>query len=207
VQNAPACRAAHARSGAGISRIVAVDGGDNFSVALGADSRTGHVGDQPEPASVPLTTPRRGCSRNGPEMQESLPDRASWKFTMTSRWKSGQREVPRHLCSSPPAFGETWASKRGVKPSLGGCNSPVRSMKRSLPRRQTFPRKGPTGSRARGKRAKAMEGVKHLDQQPRGTLRRRGRGMVRQPSGEQERPVSAPAVRSLGCHPRMAWER
>jgi len=47
-----------------------------------------------------------------------------------------------------------------------------------------------------------MEGVKHLDQQPRGTLRRRGRGMVRQPSGEQERPVSAPAVRSLGCHLR-----
>ena len=27
----------------GISRIVAVDGGDNFSVALDADSRTGHV--------------------------------------------------------------------------------------------------------------------------------------------------------------------
>ena len=52
------------------------------------------------------------------------------------------KEVSRRLRSSPPAFGETWASKRGVKPSLGGCNSPVRSMKRSLPRRQHSPRKG-----------------------------------------------------------------
>ena len=47
-----------------------------------------------------------------------------------------------------------------------------------------------------------MEGVKNLEVQPRRTLRRRGRGMVRQPSWEQERPVSAPAVRSLGCHLR-----
>jgi len=44
-----------------------------------------------------------------------------------------------------------------------------------------------------------MEGVKNLESQPRCTLRRRGRGMVREPSWEQERPVSAPAVRSLGC--------
>jgi hypothetical protein len=112
------------------------------------------------------------------------------------------KEAPRHLCSSPPAFGETWASKRGVEPSSGGCNSPVRSMKRSLPRRETFPRKGPTGSRARGMRAKAMEGVENLEAQPPRTLRRRGRGMVRQPSWKQERPVSAPAVRSLGCQLR-----
>jgi hypothetical protein len=55
------------------------------------------------------------------------------------------KEVPRRLCSSPPAFGETWASQRGVKPSVGGCNSPVRNMKRSLPRRQHFPRKGANG--------------------------------------------------------------
>jgi hypothetical protein len=41
-----------------------------------------------------------------------------------------------------------------------------------------------------------------LEAQPRGTLRRRGRGMVRQPSWEQEMPVSAPAVRSLRCHLR-----
>jgi hypothetical protein len=45
-----------------------------------------------------------------------------------------------------------------------------------------------------------MEGVKTLEVQPRRTLRRRGRGMVRQPSWEKERPVSAPAVRPLGCH-------
>ena len=47
-----------------------------------------------------------------------------------------------------------------------------------------------------------MEGVKSLEMQPRRTLRRRGRGTVRQPSWKQERPVSAPAVRSLGCHLR-----
>jgi hypothetical protein len=47
-----------------------------------------------------------------------------------------------------------------------------------------------------------MEGVKTLEMQPRRTLRRRGRGTVRQPSWKQERPVSAPAVRSLGCHLR-----
>jgi hypothetical protein len=47
-----------------------------------------------------------------------------------------------------------------------------------------------------------MEGVKSLEAQPRRTRRRRGRGMVRQPSWEQEMPVSAPAVRSLRCHLR-----
>ncbi len=35
--------------------------------------------------------------------------------------------------------------------------------------------------------------------QPRRTLRRKGRGTVRQPSWEQERAVSAPAVRPVGC--------
>ena len=82
---------------------------------------------------------------------------------------------------------------------MGGCNSPVRSIKRSLPRRKHSPRKGTTGSRAWHSVAKAMEGVKILEAQPRRTLRRRGRGMVRQPSWKQERPVSAPAVRPVGC--------
>ena len=40
-----------------------------------------------------------------------------------------------------------------------------------------------------------MEGVKCLEMQPRRTRRRKGRGMVGQPSWEQERPVSAPTVR------------
>ena len=47
-----------------------------------------------------------------------------------------------------------------------------------------------------------MEGVKSLEMQPRRTRRRRGRGMVGQPSWEQERPVSAPAVRPLERHSR-----
>jgi len=40
-----------------------------------------------------------------------------------------------------------------------------------------------------------------LEQQPPRTQRRRGRGTLAQPSWEQERPVSAPAVRPGGCHP------
>jgi hypothetical protein len=39
-----------------------------------------------------------------------------------------------------------------------------------------------------------------LGKQPRRTLRRKGRGTVRQLSWKQERPVSAPAVRLLRCH-------
>ena len=124
----------------------------------------------------------------------------------------GQRRTSRlprqsptlHLCSSLPAFGETRASKRRVEPSLGGCNLPVRSMKRSLPRREDFPRKGPTGSRARWPWAKAREGVKSLEGQPRRTPRRMGRGTVAPSVWEQERPVSAPAARPCGRHPRGA---
>jgi hypothetical protein len=53
-------------------------------------------------------------------------------------------EGPSRLCSSPSASGEIRALKRGVTPSLGGCNPPVRSMKRSLPRREPSP-KGSNG--------------------------------------------------------------
>src|SRR6266545_4782949 len=60
-------------------------------------------------------------------------------------------------------------------------------------------RKGTTGSRAWHDGAKAMEGVKRLEMQPRRTRRRKGRGMVGEPSWEQERPVSAPAVRPRGA--------
>jgi hypothetical protein len=41
-----------------------------------------------------------------------------------------------------------------------------------------------------------------LEMQPRRTQRRRGRGTLAQPSWEQERAVSAPAVRPMGCQPR-----
>ncbi len=40
-----------------------------------------------------------------------------------------------------------------------------------------------------------------MEAQPRRTPRRRGRGTVGQPSWEQERPVSAPAERPIGCSP------
>src|SRR5262245_12838994 len=114
------------------------------------------------------------------------------------------KEVPRHLRSSPPAFRETWATKRGVEPSeLGRYKPAVRSMKRNLPRRNSpLPHeREATGSRVLRVTTKAMEGVKSLERQPRRTQRRRGRGTLAQPSWEQERPVSAPAVRRSGCHP------
>jgi hypothetical protein len=38
-----------------------------------------------------------------------------------------------------------------------------------------------------------------LERQPRRTQRRRGRGTLAQPSWEQERRVSAPAERPVGC--------
>src|SRR3981081_2313185 len=77
-------------------------------------------------------------------------------------------------------------------------------MKRSLPRRDSPLREEPTGSRVLGAWTKATEGVKSLEMQPRRTQRRRGRGTLAQPSWEQERPVSAPAVRPVGV-PSGGW--
>ena len=68
-------------------------------------------------------------------------------------------------------------------------------------------RAGPTGSRARSEGAKATEGVKSLETQPQRTLRRRGSGMVREPMWEQERPVSAPGVKTRGATREVCWER
>src|SRR5437870_11495085 len=73
-------------------------------------------------------------------------------------------------------------------------------MKRSLPRRKNGLREEQTGRRVSCNQTKATEGVKILDKQPRRTQRRRGRGTLAQPSWKQERPVSAPAVRPVGCH-------
>src|SRR5713226_8720912 len=74
-------------------------------------------------------------------------------------------------------------------------------MKRSLPRRKNGLREEQTGRRVSCNQTKATEGVKILDEQPRRTQRRRGRGTLAQPSWKQERPVSAPAARPVGCHP------
>src|SRR6266542_1965154 len=95
-------------------------------------------------------------------------------------------------------FGEIRALKRGVEPSL-------RKVQLTSPQHQAKSaaslwnaRKGATGSRAWHDLAKATEGVKCLEMQPRRTRRRKGRGMVRESSWEQERPVSAPTVRPNG---------
>src|SRR6266851_3272683 len=112
---------------------------------------------------------------------------------MTSRCESGQRRNRVTFVAARRRFGETWASKRAVEPSLGGCKPAVRSIKRSLPRRKTPLCKEPTGSRVLDPRTKATEGAKNLEMQSRRTQRRKGRGTLAQPSWEQERAVSAPA--------------
>jgi hypothetical protein len=121
---------------------------------------------------------------------------------MTSRWKSGQRRNQVTFVAARRRLGRPGRRSAGSSPhASGGCKPAVRSMKRSLPRRNSLLRKEPTGSRALEKRAKAREGVKRLEMQPRRTQRRRGRGTLVQPSWEQERPVSTPAARPGGCRP------
>ena len=69
------------------------------------------------------------------------------------------------------------ASKPSVESPVRGSNRAVRSIKRSLPRREDLCREaGERESRARSVRVKAMEAVKTLEEQPRGTPRRKGRG-------------------------------
>ena len=96
--------------------------------------------------------------------------------------------------------------KRGVKLANGRVQttSPQHEAKPAASRKNA--RTGTTGSRAWDCQAKAMDEVKHLDEQPRRTPRRKGRGMVGQPSWEQERPVSALAVRPAGRQPER-WPR
>ena len=137
---------------------------------------------------------RHGLSRAERVIREFFISRASCKAHDDLPVQVRPKEGPSHLCSSPPAFGETRALERGVEPSQGGCKPPVRSIKRSLPRRKENLLREPTGSRARVCWAKATEGVKRLEMQHRRTLRRKGRGTVAQPSWEQERPVFAPAA-------------
>ena len=122
------------------------------------------------------------------------------KLTMTSRCKSGQRRYQGTFVAACRRSGRPGRRSAGSSLPWEGATHQSAASKRSLPRRQLKPREGPTGSRAWEPRAKATEGVKTLEGQPRRILRRRGRGMVGQPSWEQKRPVSAPAVRPVGCH-------
>ena len=122
------------------------------------------------------------------------------KLTMTSRWKSGRRRYQGTFVVARRRRGDLGVEARGRAFRQGRCKPAVRSMKRSLPRRDLPSVRRPTGSRVSGAQTKAREGVKSLEQQPRRTQRRRGRGTLAQPSWEQERAVSAPAVRPMGCH-------
>jgi hypothetical protein len=119
---------------------------------------------------------------------------------MTSRCKSGRRRNQVTFVAARRRSGRPGRRSAGSSPLVGGCKPAVRSMKRSLPRRKLYLRKEPTGSRVLDCQTKAMEGAKILETQPQQIQRRRGRGTLAQPSWEQERPVSAPAVRPVGCH-------
>jgi len=115
------------------------------------------------------------------------------------------QEGPSHLCSSPPAFGEIRALKRGGEPSLGDpgrvqATGPEHDAQPAAPNGSA--REGAPGSRARIGWATAKDGVKRLALPPPRTPRRTGRGPVGQPVWDQERPVSAPAERPLGRQPR-----
>ena len=82
-------------------------------------------------------------------------------------------------------------------------------MKGILQRRHVSPARGSSESRASQAIAKATEGVKTLDEQPRRTHRRRGSGMLAQPSGQQgrsHRVAGTTARESLGISPEAKSE-
>jgi hypothetical protein len=142
----------------------------------------------------------RACPR--PDRPRWQPRGASWKLMSTCRWKSGRGRCQDTLVAAHRRMERSLRRSVGSSLLLGRCNPPVRSMKRSLPRRHAIPAREQPGAEPGTMVAKAMEGVKRLEMQPRRTRRRKGRGMVGQPAWEQERPVSAPAVRPRGCQLR-----
>ena len=149
---------------------------------------------------APEVSAQRSGAANGGGGRAAL--RASWKLTMTSRCKSGRRRNQVTFVVARRRLGRPGRRSAGSSlPSSGRRKPAVRNIKRSLPRRNSPLREEPTGSRVLGAWTKAMEEVKRLEMQPRRTQRRRGRGTLAQPSWEQERAVSAPAVRRVGCHP------
>jgi hypothetical protein len=104
--------------------------------------------------------------------------------------------------SSTPGVGREPEVEAEVdRPIEGAGDWPVRSIKRSLQRRQESPRKRTkrepslySCGEGHGRHQRAWSGC------PR-TLRRRGRGMVRGVSWELERPSVAPSLRGSGSRP------
>ena len=109
-----------------------------------------------------------------------------------NQWgKDPPEEGPSHLGSWRPPPGETRPAKRRDNVSREASKSAVRSIKRSLPRRDCHPGNRARRSRAQTYRAKATEGVKSLGAQYQRTSRRRGRGMWTRLVRELERPSRA----------------
>src|SRR5262249_47824820 len=92
-----------------------------------------------------------------------------------------------------------------TKSPWGASKQPVRSIKRTLPRRYPPPAcQGKSGSRARTTGAKAMDGAKTLDVQHPRTRRRMEGGTVVQLITERESSASA---RAHGLGPAARWGR
>jgi len=102
--------------------------------------------------------------------------------------------------------GNAWRRSPASRASLEGATERSAASKRSLPRRKTNP-KGTRGSRARSIRAKAMEGVKNLEAQRRGTPRRKGRGTFGRWWRELERPSPAPGTAAREQPARITAKR
>ena len=122
------------------------------------------------------------------------------KLTMTSRCESGQRRDQAAFVAARRRWGRPERRNTGTSLPRGGATRQSATVREACRVVNACPARGPIGSRARRMRAKAMEGVKSLEAQPRRTRRRRGRGTAGEPSWEPERPVSAPTVRSRRRH-------
>ena len=110
-------------------------------------------------------------------------------------------------CSWWVASGETLPLKPHDKVALGGEQARGPYDQESCASVVTYPTKvGQSGSRALLRRAKAMEGVKILAEQRRGTRRRSGIGTCAQFSTERARAVSAPALRPWASLPGVLRE-
>src|SRR5215467_11934506 len=120
---------------------------------------------------------------------------------MTSRWKSGQRRYQGTFVVARRRLGRP--GRRSAGSSL-----PRGKVQASGPQHEAKPaasisplREETNWEPSLGAADEGHGRGEDLEQQPPRTQRRRGRGTLAQPSWEQERPVSAPAVRPGGCHP------
>src|SRR5262252_8090246 len=118
---------------------------------------------------------------------------------MTSRWKSGQRRyqgtfvVARRRLGRPGRRSAGSSLPRGKVQASGPQHEAKHAASISPLREET------NWEPSLGAADEGHGRGEDLERQPPRTQRRRGRGTLAQPSWEQERAVSAPAVRPTGC--------